>query len=82
VIKLIIFLSFHTLTCVVTVDLLYKTMSYIPFGQDKAVIKTGNDSIKVIHIALDSISKLRSNRSLLVSTYDFIFTSVTRSNFI
>jgi hypothetical protein len=57
-------------------------MSYIPFGQDKAVIKTGNASIQVIHIVWDSISKLRSNRSLLVSTYDVIFTSVTISNFI
>ena len=57
-------------------------MSYIPFGQDKAVIKTGNASIHVIHIVWDSISKLRSNRSLLVSTYDVIFTSVTISNFI
>ena len=57
-------------------------MSYIPFGQDKAVIKTGNASIQVIHIVWDSISKLKSNRSLLVSTYDVIFTSVTISNFI
>ena len=57
-------------------------MSYIPFGQDKAVIKTGNASIQVIHIVWDSISKLRSNRSLLVSTCDIIFTSVTISNFI
>ena len=57
-------------------------MSYIPFGQDKAVIKTGNASIQVIHIVWDSISKLRSNRSLFVSTYDVIFTSVTISNFI
>ena len=57
-------------------------MSYIPFGQDKAVIKTGNASIQVIHIALESMPKLRSNRSLLVSTYDVIFTSVTVSNFI
>ena len=54
----------------------------LPFGQDKAVIKTGNASIQVIHIVWDSISKLRSNRSLLVSTYDVIFTSVTISNFI
>jgi hypothetical protein len=46
--------------------LLYKTMSYIPFGQDKAVIKTGNASIQVIHIVLESIPKLKSNRSLLV----------------
>ena len=36
-------------------------MSYIPFGQDKAVIKTGNASIQVIHIVWDYISKLRSN---------------------
>ena len=57
-------------------------MSYIPFGQDKAVIKTGSASIQVIHIVWDSISKLKSNRSLLVSTYDVIFTSVTISNFI
>jgi hypothetical protein len=41
-----VFHSFNELTCVVTVDLLlYKTMSYIPFGQDKAVIKIGNASI-------------------------------------
>ena len=57
-------------------------MYYIPFGQDKAVIKTGNASIQVIHIVLESIPKLKSNRSLLVSTYDIIFTSVTISNFI
>ena len=56
VIKLIIFNFFNELTCVVTVDLLlYKTMSYIPFGQDKAVIKTGNASIQVTHIVCDSI---------------------------
>ena len=57
-------------------------MSYIPFGHDKAVIKTGNASIQVIHIVWDSIFKLRSNRSLLVSTCDVIFTSVAISNFI
>ena len=57
-------------------------MSYIPFGQDKAVIKTGNASIQVIHIVWESIPKFRSKRSLLVSTYDVIFTSVTISNFI
>ena len=75
VIKLIIFHFFNELTCVVTVDLLlYKTMSYIPFGQDKAVIKTGNASIQVTHIVCDSIPKFRSNRSLLMSTYDFIYT--------
>ena len=49
-------------------------MSYIPFGQDKAVIKTGNASIQVTHIVCDSIPKFRSNRSLLMSTYDFIYT--------
>jgi hypothetical protein len=59
----------------VTVDLLlYKTISYIPFGQDKAVTKTGNASIQVTHIVWDSIPKFRSNRSLLMSTYDFIYT--------
>ena len=57
-------------------------MYYIPFGQHKAVIKTGNDSIQVIHIVWVSNPKLRNNRSLLVSTYDVIFTSVTISNFI
>jgi hypothetical protein len=73
VIKLIIFHSFNELTCVVTVDLLlYKTMSYIPFGQDKAVIKTGNASIQVIHIVWDSISKLRSNRSTPRHEWDSI----------
>ena len=46
------------------------------------MIKTGNASIQVIHIVLEFISNLRSNRSLLVSTYDVIFTSVTISNFI
>ena len=46
------------------------------------MIKTGNASIQVIHIVLESISNLRSSRSLLVSIYDFIFTSDTRSNFI
>ena len=62
VIKLTIFHSFNELTCVVTIDLsLYKTISYIPFGQDKAVIKTGNASIQVTHIVLDSIPKFRSN---------------------
>jgi len=75
VIKLIIFHSFIEITCVVTVDLsLYKTISYIPFGQDKAVIKTGNASIQVTHIVWVSIPKFRSNRSLLMSTYDFIYT--------
>jgi hypothetical protein len=57
-------------------------MSYIPFGQDKAVIKTGNVSIQVNHIVSEYMPKLRSNRSLLVSTYDVIFTSVAISNFI
>ena len=57
-------------------------MSYIPVGQDKAVIKTGNASIQVIHIVLEYMPKLKSNRSLLVSTYDVIFTPVTISNFI
>jgi len=75
VIKLIIFHSFNELTCVVTVDLLlYKAISYIPFGQDKAVIKTGNASIQVTHIVWDSIPKFRSNRSLFMSKYDFIYT--------
>ena len=74
VIKLIIFHSFNELTCAVTVDfLLYKAISYIPFGQDKAMIKTGNASIQVTQIAWDSIPKFRSNRSLLMSTYDFIY---------
>ena len=57
-------------------------MSYIPFGQDKAVIKTGNASIQVIHIVSEYMPKLKSNRSLLVCTCDIIFTSVTISNFI
>ena len=75
VIKLIIFHSFNELTCVVTVDLLLdKTISYIPFGQDKAVIKIGNASIQVTHIVWDSIPKFRSNRSLLMSTYDSVYT--------
>ena len=74
-ITLIIFHSFNELTCVVTFDLLlYKTISYIPFGQDKAVIKAGNASIQVTHIVWDSIPKFRSNRSSLMSTYDFIYT--------
>jgi hypothetical protein len=35
---------------------------------------TGNARIQVTHIVWDSIPKFRNNRSLLMSTYDFIYT--------